>query len=236
MNLIDYGFQKSNLFRHMPLFDDISYSGHAQEKVRQYKAVREDQSCTLLALNFIRNDEKILWDAVEDLVKRSTINAASGVRGVYNFDLLTIDIHNEVKTFRHSELTAVIMNVARALAPEPVDVVKYASVYAFIQKTVNADWGKINFKTSVDVFKDKPEYLDLIIKQLLKDYVFSHEPVILLLNDISQNPVFDPENEIQQARLKKVIAALIPNSMEFIPEVYIQDKKGARELLSGIKL
>ncbi|MFA5363236.1 MAG: hypothetical protein WC335_08405 [Candidatus Omnitrophota bacterium] len=236
MNLIDYGFQKSNLFRHMPLFDDISYAGHAQEKVRQYQATREDQTCILLALNFIRNDEKILWDAVEDLVKRSTINATAGVRGVYNFDLLTIDIHNEIKTFRHSEFTTVIMNVARTLAPEQVEVVKYSSAYAFIQKTLDADWGKITFKTSVDVFKDKPEYLDLLIKQLLKDYVFSHDPVILLLNDLSQNPVFDPENEIQQARLKKVIAALIPNSMEFIPEVYIQDKKGARELLSGIKL
>ncbi len=236
MNLIDYGFQKSNLFRHMPLFDDIVYAGHKEEKVRLYKASREGQECTLLALNFIRNDEKILWDAVEDLVKRSTINATAGIRGVYIFDLLTIDIHNEVKTFRHGELTTVIMNVARTLKPEEIEVVKYSSVYALIQKTVNADWGKITFKTSVEVFRDKLEYLDLLIKQLLKDYVFPYEPVILLLNDISQNPVFDPGNEIQQARLKKVIDNLIPNSMEFIPEVYIQDKNGARELLSGVSL
>jgi hypothetical protein len=56
------------------------------------------------------------------------------------------------------------------------------------------------------------------------------------LNDLSQNPIFDPENKMQQLRLKKVIANLIPNSIEFIPEVYIQDKNGARELLSGSKL
>ena len=236
MNLIDYGFQKSNLFRHMPVFDDIAYVGHKEENVRQYRAIREDQACTLLALNFIRNDEKVLWDAVEDFVKRSTINATSGVRGVYIFDLLTIDIHNEIKSFKHAELSAVIMNVSRTLAPEEIEVVKYSSVYALIQKTVAADWGKITFKTSVDVFKDKLEYLDLLIKQLLKDYVFSHDPVILLLNDLSQNPVYDPENGTQQARIKKVIADLIPNSIEFIPEVYIQDKNGARELLSGARL
>jgi len=236
MNLIDFGFQNSNLFRHMPLFDEIFYVGHNEEKVRQYKAIREDQTCNLLSLNFIRNDEKILWDAVEDFVKRSTISAASSVHGVYIFDLLTIDIHKEIKTFKHAELATVIMNVASKLAPGEIKMIKYSSVYALIHKTVASEWGKITFKTAVNVFKDKPDYLDILIKQLLKDFVFSRDPVILLLNDLSLNPIFDLQNETQQARIKKVIADLIPNSIEFIPEVYIQDKNGARELLSGSKL
>ena len=236
MNLIDSGFQKSNLFQHMPLFDEISYVGHNEEKVRQYKAVHEVQTCNILSLNFIRNDEKILWEAVEDFVKRSTIDATSAVRGVYIFDLVAIDIHREIKTFKHSELTTVIINEACRLAPGEIEMIKYSSVYALIHKTVACDWGKINFKTAVDVFKDKPDYLDILIKQLLKDYTFSNVPVTLLLNDLSQNPIFDPQNKTQQARIKKVIADLIPDSMEFIPEVYIQDKNGARELLSGSKL
>jgi hypothetical protein len=236
MNLIDFGFQNSNLFQHMPLFDEISYVGHDEEKVRHYKAIHEGQACDLLALNFIRSDEKILWDAVEDFVKRSTIDATSCVRGVYIFDLLTIDIHKEIKTFKQAELATVIINTASKLASGEIKIIRYSSVYALIHKTVASDWGKITFKTAVDVFKDKPDYLDILIKRLLKDYVFSHDPVILLLNDLSQNPVFDSQNETQQARIKKVIANLIPNSIEFIPEVYIQDKNGARELLSGSKL
>lgn len=236
MNLIDFGFQDSNLFRHMPIFDEITYVGHNEEKVRKYKAIREDQACDLLALNFIRNDEKILWDAVEDFVKRSTINAAFSVHGGYVFDLLTIDIHKEIKTFKHAELTTVIINVASKLAPGEIKMIKYSSIYALIHKAVDSDWGKITFKTAVDVFKDKPDYLDLLIKQILKDHMFSRDPVSLLLNDLSQNPVFDIQNETQQARIKKVIADFIPNSMEFVPEVYIQDKDGVRELLSGSKL
>ena len=231
MNLIDFGFQNSNLFQHMPLFDEISYVGHNEDKVRHYKAVREGQTCTLLALNFIRKDELILWDAVEDFLKRSTINAASGVHGVYVFDLLTIDIHKEIKTFKHAELTTVIMNTACKLAPGGIKMVKYSSAYALIHKTMTEDWGKIIFKTAVDVFKDKPDFLDLLIKQLLKDFIFPRVPVILLLNDLSQNPLFDLQNETQQTRIKKVMRDLIPNSVEFIPEVYIQDKNGARELL-----
>ena len=220
----------------MPLFDEISYVGKDEDKVRQYKAIREGQSCDILALNFIRQDEKLLWDAIEDFVKRSTISAVSSVRGVFIFDLLTIDIHKEIKTFKHAELTSVIVNTASKLAPGEIKMIKYSSVYALIQKSLDSDWGKITFKTAVDVFKDKPDYLDILIKLLLKDYIFSHDPVILLLNDISQNPIFDLQNDTQQARIKKVIANLIPNSIEFVPEVYIQDKNGVRELLSGSKL
>ncbi len=231
IDLINHGFQHSNLFAYMPLFDEINYVGHDEDKVRHYKTVREGQSCDLLALNFIRHDEKILWDAVEDFVKRSTIAATSGVRGVYIFDLLTIDIHKEIKTYNHAELSSVIVNTARKLVPGEITMIKYSSVYALLQKTVDADWGKIVFKTAVNVFKDKPEYMDLLIKWLLADYSFAHDPVALVLNDLSQNPVYDLKNETQQARIKKVIADLIPNSIEFVPEVFIQDKRGARDLL-----
>jgi hypothetical protein len=236
MDLIAYGFQNSNLFAHMPLFDEILYVGHNEEKVRQYKATREGQACNILSLNFIRSDEKMLWDAVEDFIKRSTISATSSVRGVFIFDLLTIDIHKEIKTFKHAEFATVIINTASKMAPEEIKMIKYSSAYALIHKTLTCDWGKITFKTAVNVFKDKADYLDLLIKQLLKDYVFPHDPVILLLNDLSLNPIFDAKNQMQQTRIKKVIENLIPNSMEFIPEVYIQDKFGARELLSGSKL
>lgn len=236
MDLMTYGFQHSNLFAHMPLFDEISYVGHDEDKVRQYRAVRENQPCIILALNFIRNDEKILWDAVEDFVKRSTMSATASVHGAFIFDLLTIDIHKEIKTFKHAELSSLIANTAIQLAPGQMKMIKYSSVYALFQKTADFEWGRINFKTAVNVFKDKPDYLDLLVKQLLKDFTFSHDPVILLLNDLSQNPIFDPANQTQQSRLKKIIADLIPQSMEFVPEVYIQDKNGARELLSGSEL
>lgn len=220
----------------MPLFDEISYIGHNEEKVRHYKAVREGQVCNLLALNFIRKDEKILWEAVEDFLKRSTLNATPQVHGAYIFDLLTIDIHKEIKTFNHAELSAVIVNEARGMVPGRTKMVKYSSVYALFHKTIAEDWGKIIFKSAVDVFKDSPEFLDLLIKQLLKGFQFPHDPVIILLNDLSQNPVFDPRNKTQQERIEKVITRLIPESIEFIPEVYIQDKNGARELLSGSQL
>ncbi len=236
LNLINGGIQHSNLFLHMPLFDEIFYEGYLEGKVRKYKAVREDQPCRILALSVIRKDEDIIWDALEDLFKRCVADAAARVRGVYTFDLLTVDIHKEVKTFSLAELSQTILKHAQSLAPGATGLVKYSSVYGLLQKLSSQDWGKMTLKTSVEVFKDKSSYLDLLVKQLIKNFEFAHDPGILLLNDLSQNPLFDPRDALQQERLKQAIERQIPNTMEFPPEVYVQDRNGVRELMSQSKL
>ncbi len=172
INLIDGGFQNSNLFAHMPLFDEIFYKGNRDGKVRLYNATREGLTCQILSLNIIRADEKFFWEAVEDFIARATAQSASGAHGVYSFDLLTIDIHKEIKTFNHQELSALILNVTRKIRPGEQRLLKYSSTYGLLQKIVHEDWGKVVLKTSVEVFKDKPEYLDLLIKALLKDFSF----------------------------------------------------------------
>lgn len=232
LNLINGGFQNSNLFAHMPLFDEIFDRGQRNGKVRLYHATREDLTCQILSLNIIRADEKFFWEAVEDFIARSITQAASAVHGVYSFDLLTIDIHKEVKTFNFQELAALLLNTTRKLKPGDQKLIKYSSSYGILQKRLHEDWGKVTFKTAVEVFKDKPDYLDLLIKTLLKDFTFPHDPVILLLNDLSNVPLYDPQNELQQQRLKAIMQKLIPEAIEFPPEVYIQDKNGLRELLS----
>jgi len=232
-NLIDGGIQHSNLFSHMPLFDEIFYEGHLEGKVKKYRAIREDQPCQLLVINVIRKDEDIIWHALEDLLKSCVIDAAQKVRGVYVFDLLTMDIHKEIKTFNNIELSTTILNNSQKIAPGSVRLVKYSSFYGLMQKLVHEDWGKIAFKTSVEVFKDKPYFLDLLVKQLIKNFEFANDPGILLLNDLSQEPLFDINDEKQQERLNKLLEKQIPKSIDFPPEVYIQDRNGVRELLSG---
>jgi len=233
INLIDGGIQHSNLFLHMPLFDEITYEGYLEGKVRKYRAVREGQPCQILVLNMIRKDEAVIWDAFLDLIKRSVIQAAGNVRGVFVFDLLAMDIHKEVKTFDFQEIATVLINNARKCKPGEKRLIKYSSVYGILQSLNVVDWGKITLKTSVDVFKDKPYFLDIMVKYLIKNFEFANDPGILLLNDLSQNPLFDLEDQQQQERLRKVIEKQIPQSIEFLPEIYVQDKNGVRELLSG---
>jgi len=236
INLIDAQFQFSSLFNHLPVFDEIYYEGQAQEKVQRYRAVREGQDAILLAVTIIRKDEDFLWDSAEDLLKRAVTQASAKARGVYNFDLLAFDLHKETRVFDHNELAHIIFNHSLKLRPGEQRLIKYCSCYGLLQKLGDESWGKVIFKSAVEVFDDKPTFLFSLVKRLLKDAEFSNNPVIALVNDLSTFPLYNPKDENQQGFLAELVAAQAQSSIEFPPEVYVQDKNGVRELLSGTEI
>ena len=236
MNLIEGEIQNSNIFVHLPRFDEITYDGYLEGKVRKYRAMREGLACHVLVLNVIRKDEDVIWGAFEDLIKRSAIDAAHAVSGVYVFDVLTQDIHNEVKTYNHNEVTTVLINHARKCAPSEKRLIKYSSIYGILHKFNTVDWGKITLKTAVEIFKDKDIFLDLMLKKLIKNFEFASEPGLLMINDLSRDPIYNVDDEMQQKRLAALMAKQIPTSIEFPPEVYIRDINGIRELYSELRV
>lgn len=234
MNLIEGEIQNSNIFVHLPRFDEIYYDGYLEGKVRKYRAIREGLQCHVLVLNVIRKDEDVIWGAFQDLIKRSVDNAAHAVSGVYVFDVLTKNIHSEVKTYNHADITTMIMNHARKCVPGEKRLIKYSSIYGILHKLNAGDWGKITLKTAVEVFKDKDCFLDLMLKKLIKNFEFASEPGLLMINDLSQNPIYNAGDEMQQKRLSALMAKQIPTSIEYPPEVYIRDINGIRELYSSL--
>lgn len=233
INLIDAHFQGSNLFKHLPVFDRIHYLGHPEGKIQLYKAFREDQECTLLAITVIRKEEDFLWAAAEDLLSRCVQEAAARVSGIYTFDLLTFDIHAELNTFNYNEFGLLIANHSRKIQPGEQRLVKYSSAYGILQKLVIETWGKITFKTSVEVTKDKPNLFYLLVKRLFKLNSFPRNPLVLLINDVSSDPIYNPEDQSQQEFLAKTIAEQSKDTIEFLPEVYVKNKNGVWELMSG---
>jgi len=233
INLVKTEFPSSNLFNYLPRFEEIYYQGNPIDRVQLFKAVREGQACKLLAVTIIRKDEDFLWDSTKDLLDRSVKDAASMMRGIYTFDLLTFDVHKETESFNCKELMQVLVNSSLRLKPGEQMLIKYSSVYGMLQKMVDEPWGKIIFKTAVELFNDKPNFLFALVSKILKTVEFAHEPVMVLVNDLSTYPLHDPENEKQKTFLDDLIIAQAKNSIEFPPEVYIQDQRGVRELLSG---
>ncbi len=232
-NLIDAHFQSSNLFSHLPVFDEIYYLGHPEGKVQKYKAVREGQECGIFALTVIRKEEEIVWEAAEDILERCVWEATRRVQGHFIFDLLTFDIHKEINTFNYTEFGQLLVNSSLKTDPGEQRLVKYSSAYGILQKLIVERWGKITFKTSVDIYDDKPEFFYTIVRRMFKLAEFPNHPLIVLVNDLSSDPVFDPANEQQQQFLRKLIDERVQDSIEFLPEVYVQDREGVRELLSG---
>ncbi len=233
INLVKTEFPTSNLFNYLPRFEEIYYQGNPIDRVQLFKAVREGQSCKLLAVTIIRKDEDFLWDSTKDLLDRSVKDAASMMRGIHTFDLLTFDVHKETESFNCKELAQVLVNSSLRLKPGEQMLIKYSSVYGMLQKMVDESWGKIVFKTAVELFNDKPNFLFALVSKILKTVEFSHEPVMVLVNDLSTYPLHDPQNEKQAAFLDDLISGQAKNSIEFPPEVYIQDQNGVRELFSG---
>lgn len=235
-NLLKSDFQQSNIFAQLPRFDAVYYDGYLEGKVRKYRALREDLTCHVLVLNVIRQEEDVIWQSFQDLIKRSVSDAAAAVRGVYVFDLLTKNIHNEVKTFKHGEITTVLMNHAQKCTIGEKRLIKYSSIYGILHQLNTGHWGKIKLKTAVEVFKDKDMFLDVLLKRLIKNFEFANEPGLLMINDLSQQPIFNPEDGVQQQRLTALMAKQIPTTITYPPEVYIQDKNGMRELYSGLEV
>jgi len=233
INLVKTEFPTSNLFNYLPRFEEIYYQGNPIDRVQAFKAVREGQACKLLAVTTIRKEEDFLWDSTKDLLDRSIKDAAFMMRGIYTFDLLTFDVHKETESFNCKELSQLLFNSSLRLKPGEQMLIKYSSVYGMLQKMVDESWGKIIFKTAVELFNDKPNFLFALVSKILKTSEFAHEPVMVLVNDLSTYPLHDPENEKQKAFLDDLIAAQVKNSIEFPPEVYIQDQRGVRELFSG---
>ncbi|MFT5387280.1 MAG: hypothetical protein ACI9E5_000407, partial [Candidatus Omnitrophota bacterium] len=183
MNLIECEIQNSNIFAHLMQFTEIYYDGFLEDKVRQYRAVSNDVAYQVVTLNIIRRDEDIIWKAFEDMLKRSVDDAKHLVKGVYVFDVLTHNIHSEINTYYPSEVTVLLQNHARKCTPGDKRLIKYSSVYGILHKINESDWGKLVFKTAVEVFKGKDSSIDLILKKLIKHSDFESDHVILLLND-----------------------------------------------------
>lgn len=236
INLASVQFSQSNLFRYLPRFEGIFYDGLMDGKIQQFRAVREGEECRLLALSFLRQEEDFLWDATEDFLTFSLKEAAARAHGIFTYDLLAFDIQKEINAFNYAELSTLIVNHSYKLHPGEKCAVKYSSLYGILQKLVSEDWGKMTLKTAVEIFKDQPPLLYLLLKRIFTHGRFSHGPVIFLLNDLSSHPVFAPADARQQEGLKKVLKEQLTMSMEFPPEVYIQDKSGAVELLSNSRV
>jgi hypothetical protein len=236
VDLIKASFESSNLLRHLPRFDAVFYEGCIAENIHRYKAVREEQECTLLSSTVIRKDEDILWSSTKDLFENAARQAAAASRGTYILELLTFDLHHEIKTFSYPELVRIIINTSLTLSPGEQALIKYSSFYALLQKTAEAHWGKIVFKSAIETFKDKPGFLFTLIGRMLDGAGKVHGgPVMVLVNDMSKTPLYDPANTSQQALLAKLTKDHRRGSLGSDTEIYIQDMNGLTELSAGAR-
>ena len=235
MNLVEADILTSPVFSFLPKFSSVIYKGiltdkvsPQAEKIRYFEAEKDGEKISVFTLMFIRNEEKFFWESCCDLLDRAMTQAAAEVEGVFSFDLLSFDVHRELKTFSDQELSRLVINHGRRLAPGQERLIKYSSCFALLRKLSHEDWGKIVFKTAVEVFAKEPEKLDSLVKKVVTATTKQSGPKIIVIHDLSQEPVLNPTNQPQQEALAKVLAQQ-QNLFEAMPQVYLCDKNGVRK-------
>ncbi|NTV29501.1 MAG: hypothetical protein HGA80_05415 [Candidatus Omnitrophica bacterium] len=188
---------------------------------------------TILTLTLIRKEEDFLWGSAKDLLECAIKQASFRLRGVYTFDLLTFDFQHETKTFNYNELSEILVNSSQRIKPGEQILIRYSTCFGLLQKMVDEPWGKVAFRSAVEVFRDKPGLLYTLVKRMLKPAEFTHGPVIALLNDLSASPLYYPHDENQNIFLQKLIREQSQNAIEFPPEVFVQDINGLKEIIAG---
>lgn len=235
LNLMQTEIHASPMFAALPKFASVVFKGFLAESVQHFEAVREGETCSILSLTTIRHEEKFLWESSRDLLEHSIQLAASGVRGIFSFDLLTFDAFHELKTFNQQELARLIINHSQKLNTSEQRLIKYSSCYGILRKLVAEDWGKITFRSSVEVFAKTPEQLDLLVKKLLNHSASLPGCKVIMICDLSQEGIWQPNNEQQRQRLLKLFEKN-QDLFEKPTEIYIRHDRRSIDVMAEINI
>lgn len=197
-----------------------------------FKAVLNDQPVLMPVMTVIRKDEIDLWDACREMIKSSLASAKLQIRGVFVYDMLSIEMFKGLEIFQWGELTQLLVNHARKMAVGETRLIQYCSLFGLFKKVNDVDWGDIQWNHAVTTFDKEPEQLDLFLKRLVKS-VPQHKQedlVQAVFYDLSRIPVFDDYHQEQMERLKSWKEKLSSDPSTAGYKIFMVDKNGCRNM------
>jgi len=127
------------------------------------------------------------------------------VKGFFGLELLSLSLSEGIQNFEAGAFVQLIINHAKKLEPGAKSVFQYGSFRFCLSKRIPEEWGKIEFKTHVEVFRKPRAQLDLFIKkkcaELLKDARYASSPKTLVIRDLSRESLFRFGEEGQTERV-----------------------------------
>lgn len=231
INLASGDFLKAACWGGMLNADELYYHGALVDKAQLFQPVKGGVVSYVSVVHVIRREEDFVWEAARDLLDRAVKQAAMSVRGIYCFELLTFEAKEELKTFNYNELAQVLVNTARGMRPGDQVLIKYSSVYGLLQKMTEESWGKIAFKTMVDLAPPKASYVFTVLSKMLKALKPKAEPVLLLVNDLGDVPVFDAKrSEEEQFLLDDFVVKCAKGFGAAQRQCFIRNAQGVRKI------
>ncbi|HBR15336.1 MAG TPA: hypothetical protein DD723_07325 [Candidatus Omnitrophica bacterium] len=217
------------LFARLPSFEDVIYKGALQDKIMSFETLLSGSPGLVLVMTVIRQEEVLLWDSCREMLKNSLAAAEPRIRGVFIFDLLSIEMAQGLDIFQWGELTQLIINHSRKTQAGQSRLIKYCSVYGLLTKKSDVDWGKIQLCDHVKVFDKDPEQVPLMIKKFFK-ICLSYAGQRRLQGvfwDLSREPIFIQDHQQQIEGVKQLMEKFKNESRTgALVDFYIMDKNG----------
>lgn len=234
---------QAQLFSGFSSWKAMVYKKELTPKILHFEVQDGEEVRPLYLASIISKEEKMAWQSFQDVLERTMGFAQNGIRGFFGFDVLSVDLRTGMRNFDPKALGQLIINHSRDLGPDQKTLIRYGQLFALLHYRAPAEWGKIEVKTHVEFFsqasasaeateasvraalmgsgaknKNSPgDQMDLLLKKLLK--TSGQEPrAIHLVHDLSIQPLWDPENNIQQQRVR---AWLEKEQQAGLPEIYL---------------
>lgn len=159
----------------------------------------------LLWAQMIRPDEKDTWLAYFDMLKASVQTAASAVEGFYGLQILDTGWPEAMRHFDLSSFTIILIQQARKLGVGERTGLRYCGLTAMLHKRIPERFGKIELKHPVMSYTQEFAKLDLFVGKMNRALPVD-APGIVLIEDLSRDPIFKFGMESQTERLQKLLA------------------------------
>ena len=215
-------------FTRLPAFDSVEFRGIIPPSLYHYQLNIGTETRFLFCAWMVLKEESLAWNAFRELLGETFKMAASQMRGFFGLELLFMDLSGGFSSFHPGNLAQLIINHSKKLEPGKQTLIRYASLWMILSQRMAVDWGKIDFKSRVEVIS-KPEQLDLRLKKFLRataDLVSEARPPLFALFDLGQAPVLKFGAEEQTARIRRWLEGFQKAGAP-VPEIYIcQQGKG----------
>lgn len=190
-------------FAKLPPFQSAVYAGEAAEKVLRFKCGQEDKEILVDLVSVIGSEESLVWKSCREMFAYALKLAAQEMKGFFGYELLTADLSRGLAHFNPHDLAQLLTNHAAKMSPGESRLIQYGTFWGLLSKRIPEDWGKIEFKTCVEVYQKPPEQLDGYLLALLKKCGPSAESA-LVIHSIGTKSLLQPANEVQSANLKQL--------------------------------
>ena len=184
---------------------EIFFDAELGSKLLAFQADEE----TFFVSRIISVEESEAWKACEEMLSHSVKMAASMVKGFYGLELISLKLRQGIQGFEASAFTQLLLKHAGKLEPGDKEVFQYGSFLFRLSKRIPNDWGKIEFKTYVDIIRKPRGELDLFVKKkgsdIIKELAAAPSQKNLVICDLGQESLFRFGEEPQTERLAKFL-------------------------------